>query len=248
MQQAVFPTNALDWLSPGSPARVLIVGRASGPLARGCHLRRHELTLVDPERDGVAALLRRAPLGMPVVAAAEALPFPPCTFDAILLAQGFHLLAPGLALAEFARVLRPGGRLGIAYTVRDDSVPWVKRLVARLQEDDPRAMRGDYGTDSLAALDAHPCFPHVESHAFRLWVPVDRTALLTMVERTPALARLDADRRAVLLDDVAALYEGAARPPEPLLLPYTVRCWRSTVDHSDLSAPLELDDALHISL
>ena len=240
--------GALDWLAGDSRGPTLILGKASAPFAAGLR-GRHRLTLVDRDRDSVSELLRQAPSGLPLVAAAEALPLAPCAFDRVLLAQSFHAYAPGLALSEFARVLRPGGRLGIAYTVRDDSVPWVKRLVALVRRYDPEAMTGAYGTESLDALTDSAYFPHTETRSFRRWVPIDRPGLIAMVERTPTAQQLGADARAALIDDVSALYENAARPPEPLLLPYQVRCWLAEVDHTELTAPLDLPgDVLQITL
>lgn len=240
--------NALDWLVEGGRGPSLVIGRSSAAFAAGLH-GRHRVTLVDRDRDAVAQLLRRAPSGLPLVAAAESLPLAPCAFDRVLLAQNFHLLAPGLALSEFARVLRPGGRLGIAYTVRDDSVPWVKRLVALVRQVDPDAMAGAYGTESLSALADSAYFPTIETRSFRRWESIDRAGLVGLVARNPAVRDLDDEARQQLLGEVSALYENAARPPEPLLLPYQVRCWRAEVDHTELTAPLDLpDDGLQIPL
>ena len=55
-----------------------------------------------------------------------------------------------------------------------------------------------------------------------------------MVERRPSMAQLDPTPRQALLDEVAALYDSIARPPEPLLLPYRASCWRAEVDHTGL--------------
>lgn len=239
---------ALDWLIGTSPGPTLIIGRSAAAFAAALR-GRHRLTLVDRDRDGVSELLRKAPSGLPLVAAAEALPLAPCVVDRVLLMQNFHTFAPGLALSEFARVLRPGGRLGVAYTVRDDSVPWVKRLVAAVRRVDPDAMSGDYGADSLQSLEASAYFPQVETRAFRRWVPIDRPGLLAMVAGSPTAQALADDDRAALLAEVDAVYESAARPPEPLLLPYHVRCWQAEVDHTELTAPLDLpDDGLRIRL
>ena len=240
--------GALDWLTGDSRGPTLILGQVSAPFAAGLR-GRHRLTLVDRDRDAVSELLRRAPSGLPMVAAAEALPLAPCSFDRVLLAQNFHTFAPGLALSEFARVLRPGGRLGIAYTVRDDSVPWVKRLVAAMRRYDPDAMAGDYGTDALQALADSAYFPHTETRSFRRWMPIDRPGLIAMAERTPSTQALDAPERAALLEEVGAVYDNSARPPEPLLLPFRVSCWLAEVDHTELTAPLDLpDDGLQITL
>jgi hypothetical protein len=70
-----------------------------------------------------------------------------------------------------------------------------------------------------------------------------------MVSGSPRLAGLGEPEADALLDEVGALYDSSAREPEPLLLPYSVLCWRATVDHSELSAELHLpDDGLQISL
>lgn len=233
--------DALAWLVGESDGPTLILGNSSAAFAAGLR-GRHRLTLVDRDRDAVSALLRRAPSGLPMVAAAEALPLAPCSFDRVLLAQNFHTFAPGLALSEFARVLRPGGRLGITYTVRDDSVPWVKRLVRTVRQHDPDAMGGAYGTESVQALQDSAYFPQVQTRSFRRWVPIDRPGLVEMVTRMPAAQKLDEQTRAALLDEVGAVYDNSARPPEPLLLPYRVSCWSAEVDHTELTAPLDLPD------
>ncbi len=234
--------DALDWLVGASQGPTLILGLSSAAFASGLR-GRHRLTLVDRDRDAVSELLRRAPSGLPMVAAAEALPLAPCSFDRVLLAQNFHTFAPGLALSEFARVLRPGGRLGISYTVRDDSVPWVKRLVAVVRRYDPDAMAGAYGTESLEALTDSAYFPQIDTRSFRRWVPIDRPGLVDMVARTAVAKQLDDQTRATLLDEVGAVYDNSARKPEPLLLPYRVSCWSAEVDHTELTAPLDLPDS-----
>ncbi|PNA84629.1 methyltransferase, partial [Pseudomonas sp. FW300-E2] len=84
---------------------------------------------------------------MAVCGSPESLPLNSSSFDAVLVHQGFHELAPRLALPEIARLLRPGSALGVSWLVRDDTVPWVKRLAALLRTVDENAMSGDYGTE-----------------------------------------------------------------------------------------------------
>ncbi len=244
-----FPASALAWLAPDFPSSILGVGRATASTAGRLLRAGHRLTLVDRSAAALNSMHHRLTGVTAIAATADALPFIPCAFDAVIVAQGLHLFAPGLALAEFARVLVPGGRLGVQYTVRDDSVPWVRRLAGILQAVDPHAMSGDTGVESTAALASNPYFPAVERHDFRMWVPMSRDGLLEMVAGSPRIASLDDATRGGLLGEVGALYDGSTRASGPLLLPYRVACWRAVVDHSELSAPLALpDDGLRIRL
>ena len=57
---------------------------------------------------------------------AEAIPLPAASVDAVVVAQAFHWFDAIRALSEIHRVLRPGGRLLLAWNRRDESVPWVR--------------------------------------------------------------------------------------------------------------------------
>jgi hypothetical protein len=73
--------------------------------------------------------------------------------------------------------------------------------------------------------------------------------MLEMVSSAPRLGSLDGELADRLLNDVGALYDTSARAPEPLLLPYSVMCWRARVDHSELSTQLHPpEDGLQITL
>jgi SAM-dependent methyltransferase len=63
---------------------------------------------------------------------AEAIPLPDAFADAVVAAQAFHWFRPGPALREIARVLRPGGGLGLIWNLRDESVGWSHRLTELL--------------------------------------------------------------------------------------------------------------------
>jgi SAM-dependent methyltransferase len=60
---------------------------------------------------------------------AQALPLTDSSVDAVICAQSFHLFATAEALAEIRRVLKPDGALGLLWNLRDDSVPWVARII-----------------------------------------------------------------------------------------------------------------------
>lgn len=245
--QSTFPVAALDWLLGSPGERVLALGRTCATLMPFLTNRGDQLTASDPDPTGVRKLLAHAPRALPAVSETSNLPFAPASFDTVLINQSFHTLGLADTLPELARVLRPGGSLAITYTIRDDSVPWVRRLVALMRAVDPDAMAGDYGADSVDALADSPHFPDVKRRDFRLWAPITQAGLLDLVRRR--FPSLDAERLDQLLTSVSALYQDSARAPEPLLLPYRVSCWRAEVDHSEFTHEFTLpEDGLSISL
>ena len=81
---------------------------------------------------------------------AEATGLGDASVDLVLCAQAFHWFRQAEALAEFARVLRPGGRLALVWNDRDN--------------DDP--LTGGYNRAILAASGDHPAarrFPRPEA-------------------------------------------------------------------------------------
>ena len=78
----------------------------------------------EPSASMRAAFARAVPGVAQVGADAEHLPFADGSFDAVTVAQAFHWFATAEALAEFARVLRPGGGLALIWNERDESDPW----------------------------------------------------------------------------------------------------------------------------
>lgn len=235
-----FPAQAIDWMAGEPGARVLnIGGSAALPKALASH--GHLVLSVDRDPEMVGRLAADPRL-VPLAARAEALPFEPCRFDVVTAHQVFHHFTPARALSEIARVLRPGGVACVSYLTRDDSVPWVRRLVALLRQVDENAMRGDYGHSSVSALQSSKYFPEVEQRSFRVWQGIDRRQLLDMVAAQPGVAALDADLRQLVLDDAAQLYRDSAPAADDLKLPYQLTVWRAWVDHEELTAPIELDD------
>ena len=246
--RAPYPDAAAAWMVAEERQRVLDLGSGAGGFAVMLHRAGHEVFGLDRAVDRVAGLADRLGTRLHVAGQVESLPFLSCHFDVVTAAATLHRFAPGLALTEIARVLRPGGRIAVAYNTRDDTVPWVRRLSDILQEADPDAMRGDFGADSVSQLADSPYFLHLERRNFRNWVPITRPQLLAMVERRPAVRALEPWRREELLAEVGYLYDSSARAPDPLLLPFQASCWRAEVDHSRMAIEVDWDDVLQIAL
>ena len=242
-----YPAAAAAWMVGEERARVLDLGSGRGGFAAMLHDAGHEVFGLDRDVEVVAHLAARLGTRLHVAGQVESLPFLSCHFDVVTASQTLHRFAPGLALTEIARVLEPGGHLAVAFNTRDDTVPWVRRLTALMQQAEPESMRGDFGLESAAALEESPYFVELERRNFRNWVPITRGGLVTMVERQPWASTLAEDVRAGLLAAVGELYDTSARPPEPLLLPFQASCWRARVDHSELALDDDAD-ALEIRL
>lgn len=242
-----YPGTAVEWMVGAAPRTILDVGSGDGRLAAELTAAGHRVTCIDNDHDRVRRLRESLPESCACVAQAESLPLRSYRFDVVTTQNSLTRFAPGLALSEFARVLRTGGHLSVVFASRDDTVPWVKRLARCIQEEDPTAMVGDYGRETVTALEQSPYFPTIEVRKFRDWVPITRGGLLAMVRRRPAIAQLPQDRREALLADVGGIYDTSARAPEPLLLPFQAECRRARVDHTDLTMPLD-NDGLRISV
>ena len=66
--------------------------------------------------------------GVPVRAGtAEQIPLADGSVDAVLVAQAWHWVDPSRAVPEVARVLAPGGQLGLVWNIRDEQEDWVAR-------------------------------------------------------------------------------------------------------------------------
>ncbi len=240
MNNARFPRSALTWLVGSRPSRVLNLGGSSA-LPKMLAADQHRVFTIDKDFDTISQLATDVRLEA-VAAEAESLPFDPCQFDAVTAHQVFHKFAPGLVLSEMARVLKPGGRACVSYLVRDDSVPWVRRLISLMRSLDEEAMSRTFGDDSVTALEASKYFPSCERKSFRVWVPMSRSGLLSMAANSSGARRLDGEELEEFLLAVGRLYDESASGSDTLKLPYQLKCWRAHVDHAELTAPIQIND------
>jgi SAM-dependent methyltransferase len=134
--RAVAPVPGAGAAEPGPLARVVELGAGTGKLTRrlaGPHPDpgvRPGLAVVavEPVAEMRGELAARVPGARVVGGLAEAIPLRSACARAVVCAQAFHWFASAAALAEIHRVLEPGGRLGLLWSQRDESVDWVRRL------------------------------------------------------------------------------------------------------------------------
>ncbi|MBV9794832.1 MAG: class I SAM-dependent methyltransferase [Actinobacteria bacterium] len=225
-----YPPEALDWMLPPGAGRVLDLGAGTGKLTRQLVSRGLDVVAVEPLA-GMRAELSRVLPDTPVLdGSAEHIPLPDGSVDAVLAAQAWHWVTPDRAAPEVARVLRPGGTLGLVWNERDDREPWVTAL-NRIVDDQGQKKQAD----ELRADNDHdnpqvgPPFGPLELHQVP-WVH-DTTVpeLIDMVASRSYVILLPAERREALLAKVRQLAETdpdlAGRTEIPL--PYVTWCWRT---------------------
>lgn len=99
------------------------------------------IVAVEPVAAMREALERNCPTLTAVDGTAEQIPLPDASADAVVAAQSFHWFDGDRALPEIHRVLRPEGRLGLIWNVRDEASDWSEKLTAifdRLAGEGPR--------------------------------------------------------------------------------------------------------------
>jgi ubiquinone/menaquinone biosynthesis C-methylase UbiE len=126
---ATSPTHAagpdlallVEWVAPADGKRALDVGTGTGHTAVALARRGARTTGVDPtpamlaEAEALAAAQGVGDLTDFVLGVAEALPFGDASVDIVTCRRAAHHFRDiRTAVAEMARVLRPGGRLGIS--------------------------------------------------------------------------------------------------------------------------------------
>jgi len=123
-----YPPEAIDWLLPPGARDVLDLGAGTGKLTTRLVERGLDVVAVDPIAEMLELLSSALPDTPALLGTAEQIPLPDNSVDAVLVAQAWHWFDLDRAVAEVARVLRPGGRLGLVWNTRDERLGWVKDL------------------------------------------------------------------------------------------------------------------------
>ncbi len=222
---------------------MLDLGAGTGKLTETLAGLGHSVTAVDPDPGMLAVLARKLPQVRVIEAGAEQIPLPDASVDVVTVAQAWHWLKQPDAALEIARILRPGGRLAVAWHNRDLQVPWVAELNAlagvpgwanglnaRAAEPGPTGPTGPTGRGDQAQVDLSIAeFGPVEHATFAYTLRMPTAALVDLVSSWSYVAtRPDRDE---VLEQVEQLAERVAAEEGnsgELGLPHRTECYRAS--------------------
>ncbi len=162
------------------------------------------------------------PRGDLVGAVAEELPLRDGVADAAVAAQAFHWFDGPRALAELARVLRPGCVLGLVWNIRDEDTPWVRAMTDVIEPyrgstPSHRSMRWRAAFETSDAWSA----PERTSFAYVHRTTPDR--VVARVLSISFIAMLTEDERSSVADRIRAILP----PGDEVDVPYVTGVWLS---------------------
>ncbi len=227
------PPAALDWLLPARHDVVVDLAAGTGLVSRALLARARHVIAVEPDDRMRAVLAARSPDVEVLAGRGEAIPLPDASADAVLISSAWHWLDADLAVPEIARVLRDGGRLGVIWTGRDPSTPWLRAGEwFSTENQDQRAGNGADGASR--GFDRHQVrlpepgsFENIETQTFRfgraMTMP-DLVEWLTTYSRViTASEDVKATGRARATAALAEQFPGASE----IEVPMRSRCWRA---------------------
>ncbi|GBG37132.1 class I SAM-dependent methyltransferase [Mycobacterium montefiorense] len=217
-----YPPEAIDWLLPRGARQVLDLGAGTGKLTTRLVERGLEVVAVDPIPDMLEVLSASLPETRAVLGTAEEIPLEDNSVDAVLVAQAWHWVDPERAIPEIARVLRPGGRLGLVWNTRDERLGWVRELGRIIGSD------GDVGRFDVT-LPAP--FSERERHQVEWTNYLTPQALIDLVASRSYCITSPAEVRTQTLEQVRELLatHPALANSTGLAMPYVTVCIAATL-------------------
>jgi SAM-dependent methyltransferase len=198
-----YPAAVVAWVLEIAPGRrVVDLAAGTGKLTQVLVSEGTDVVAVEPLDRMRAALEETVPGVRALAGTAEQIPLPDAAADAVFVAQAFHWFDAPRALDEIARVLVPGGAVGLLSNVRDDRVAWVAELTCAL------GGAGDVLRGSRDLADApsrHPRFAGVERREVPNPERFDRARLVEWARSTSSIATLAPSEREAALERIGRL-------------------------------------------
>lgn len=189
-----YPVELHTWLrdtlgiQPGST--VIDLGAGTGKFTRLLKSMAVDVVAVEPVEAMRAEFTKSLPDTRILDGTAESIPLESGAAQILTCAQAFHWFANERALAEIHRVLKPNGKLGLIWNVRDESVDWVAAItgiITPYEGDTPRFHTGNWRlpfTGRDFSIPELTCFRHTHAGSPRE-VILDRFLSVSFIAALP---------------------------------------------------------------
>ena len=218
-------------LGLGPQSVVVDLGAGTGKLTRDLAARFDRIIAIEPLSEMRDLLTRQVPVAEAMAGTAEHMALSGASADAVVVAQAFHWFDGPRALDEIARVLKPGGGLGMLW----NTTPWELRespwfqLVDDLLEGsraDLSVMRRHGSGQWRRAFEGKPRFQPLSEATFDNTRRMSQEEFLANLASRSYVAALSPDDRQRVMRDIAGLLE---RPEAPLEAGHVVVPMRTDV-------------------
>jgi len=145
------PPAAIAWMLPDSARTVVDLGAGTGAMTRDLLGQVEHVIAIEPDDRMREILVTTLPEVTALSGSGESMPLETSSVDAVLASSSWHWMDADLALQEAARVLVPGGTLGVVWAGPDPDGPFVSQAQAMLSE--ASSGHGRSGTRSAAEPD-----------------------------------------------------------------------------------------------
>ena len=218
-----YPIEAVDWLVSRRACVVADVGAGTGKLTGILTMLGHEVIAIDPDPRVLGSLTQQHPNARVIVGSGEKIPLSDGSVDAVTFGQAWHWVNPRDACREVARVLAPGGSLGLIWNIRDKSVPWVRELNRIMGASRPEQMLDD-GTPLLTSP-----FSELECHRFRWEHTMSRRDIVALARSRSHLITAPRAERSRIIADISHLliHHPDLAGKNTLRMPYVTHAFRS---------------------
>ncbi|MGB3126821.1 MAG: class I SAM-dependent methyltransferase [Pseudomonas sp.] len=225
-----YPRQLTGWLAEtlhiDAQSTVIDLGAGTGKFTRLLSTLAPTLIAVEPVEAMGAQLSKLLPGVRLLSGTAESIPLASASADALVCAQAFHWFSTHAALAEIHRVLKPQGRLGLVWNVRDESVDWVAAITAIItpyEGDTPRFHTGRWREAFSGEYFSAPqvtCFSyqHVGSPQE---VIMDRFLSVSFIAALPAAEKVTVTAQLQALIDTHPALKGR----ETVAFPYQTQAY-----------------------